>query len=258
MNGPPEISTLQMFAFTGFILASSIASILLKLGLVKDLWLGAFRTFCQLFLMGFVLKFIFLNSNFFFIVGLFLWMVFWAARIINNRIKEKPFDLQWTIFLCMAVTYILVSSVTTGRVLNSDPWYQPELFIPLAGMVVGNSMNAIALSLDRLFSELRNKRDYVEQLLLFGATSEQAVQGVLKEAVSTGMIPSINSMMSVGLVFIPGMMSGQILGGQDPVSASKYQILIMVMISASTALGCSLVTWLVAKKCFSADHRLTI
>ena len=258
MNGPPEISTLQMFAFTGFILASSIASILLKLGLVKDLWLGAFRTFCQLFLMGFVLKFIFLNSNFFFIIGLFLWMVFWAARIINNRIKEKPFDLQWTIFLCMAVTYILVSSVTTGGVLKSDPWYQPELFIPLAGMVVGNSMNAIALSLDRLFSELRNKRDYVEQLLLFGATSEQAVQGVLKEAVSTGMIPSINSMMSVGLVFIPGMMSGQILGGQDPVSASKYQILIMVMISASTALGCSLVTWLVAKKCFSADHRLTI
>ena len=89
MNGPPEISTLQMFAFTGFILASSIALILLKLGLVKDLWLGAFRTFCQLFLMGFVLKFIFLNSNFFFIVGLFLWMVFWAARIINNRIKEN-------------------------------------------------------------------------------------------------------------------------------------------------------------------------
>ena len=258
MNAPPEISTLQMFAFTGFILASSIASILLKLGLVKDLWVGSVRTFCQLFLMGFVLKFIFSNSNFFFIVGLFLWMVFWAARIINNRIKEKPFDLQWTIFLCMAVTYILVSSVTTGGILLSDPWYKPELFIPLAGMVVGNSMNAIALSLDRLFAELRNKRDYVEQLLLFGATSQQAVQSALKEAVCTGMIPSINSMMSVGLVFIPGMMSGQILGGQDPVFGCKYQILIMVMISASTALGCSLVTWSVAKKCFSEDHRLTI
>ena len=157
----------------------------------------------------------------------------------------------------MAVTYILVSSVTTGGVQVRSV-VSTRAFIPLAGMVVGNSMNAIALSLDRLFSELRNKRGYVEQLLLFGATSEQAVQGVLKEAVSTGMIPSNNPMMSAGLVFIPGMMSGQILGGQDPVSASKYQILIMVMISASTALGCSLVTWLVAKKCFSADHRLTI
>ena len=93
-------------------------------------------------------------------------MVFWAARIINQRVKDKPFDLQWTIFLCMAVTYILVSSVTTGGVLDSSPWYKPELFIPLAGMVIGNSMNAIALSLDRLFAELRNKRAYVEQLLL--------------------------------------------------------------------------------------------
>ena len=258
MNATPEISTLQMFAFTGFILASSIASILLKLGLVKDLWLGSLRTFCQLFLMGFVLNYIFSNANFFLIIGLFFWMVFWAARIINQRVKDKPFDTQWTIFLCMAVTYILVSSLTTGGVLDSSPWYKPELFIPLAGMVIGNSMNAIALSLDRLFSELRNKRPYVEQMLLFGASSKEAVESSLRDAVRTGMIPSINSMMSVGLVFIPGMMSGQILGGQDPVSASKYQILIMVMISASTALGCSLVTWLVAKRCFSEDHRLII
>ena len=258
MEGPPQISTLQMFAFTGFILASSIASIVLKLGLVKDLWVGTVRTFCQLLLMGFVLKFIFTNVNFFFIIGLFLWMVFWAAKIINGRIKEKPFDLQWTIFISMAVTYILVSSITTGGVLLSDPWYEPKLFIPLAGMVVGNSMNAIALSLDRLFSELKNKRDQVEQMLLFGATGKQAVQSALQSAVSTGMIPSINSMMSVGLVFIPGMMSGQILGGQDPVSATKYQILIMVMISASTALGCSLVTWLVSKKRFDEDHCLKL
>lgn len=185
-------------------------------------------------------------------------MIFWASRIINKRLKDRPFDLQWSIFLSMAVTYILVSSITTGAVLVSDPWYDPKLFIPLAGMVVGNSMNAIALSLDRLFSELRGKRDQVEQMLLFGATSQQALQPALQTAVSTGMIPSINSMMSVGLVFIPGMMAGQILGGQDPVSASKYQILIMVMISASTALGCSIITWLIAKKCFNEDHSLKI
>lgn len=256
MNGPPEITTLQMFAFTGFVLAASFASLLLKLGLVKDLWVGAVRAFCQLFLMGFILKFIFTNANFFLIIGLFLWMVFWAARIINGRIKDKPFDLQWTLFLSMAVTYILVSSLTTGGVLQSSPWYEPKLFIPLAGMVVGNSMNAIAISVDRLFTELRGKRAQVEQMLLFGATSQQAVQPALHAAVSTGMIPSINSMMSVGLVFIPGMMAGQILGGQDPVAASKYQILIMVMIAASTALGCSLVTWLISKKCFDENHCL--
>lgn len=258
MNGPPDIGYVQMFAFVLFILASSFASIALKLNLVKDLWVGSLRTLCQLFMMGFVLKYIFANANFFLVIGLFIWMVFWAARIINGRIKDRPFDLQWTIFLSMAVTYILISSFTTGGILLSTPWYEPKLFIPLAGMVVGNSMNAIAISLDRLFSELRTKRDQVEQMLLFGATSQQAMQPALQSAVTTGMIPSINSMMSVGLVFIPGMMSGQILGGQEPVSAAKYQILIMVMISASTAIGCSLVTWLVAKKCFSEEHYLKI
>jgi putative ABC transport system permease protein len=258
MNGPPDIGLWQMFAFTGFILASSVASIVLKLNLVKDLWVGALRTTCQLLMMGFVLKFIFENSNVYLVIGLFLWMVYWASRIINKRVKDKPFDLQWTLFISMVVTYILVSSLTTGGILASSPWYEPKLFIPLAGMVIGNSMNAIALSLDRLFTELRDKRAMVEQMLLFGADSKQAMQPALQTAVSTGMIPSINSMMSVGLVFIPGMMSGQILGGQSPIEASKYQILIMVMISASTALGCSIVTWLVAKKCFTEDHQLKI
>ena len=258
MNQPPVIETWQLIAFSIFIVLSSVISIYMRLKLEKDLWIGAVRTFVQLFLMGFILKFVFNNVNIFFVLGLFVWMVFWASRIINKRVDNKPFDVQMPIFISMVVTYILISSMTTGGLLQVNPWYDPAIFIPIAGMVIGNSMNACALSLERLFRELQDKRDEVEQMLMFGADSKEAMLPALKAAVKTGMVPSINSMMSVGLVFIPGMMTGQIIGGQPPVDAAKYQIMIMLMISASTAIGCSFVTSLVAKKCFNEKHQLKI
>lgn len=255
---PPVIETWQLIAFSGFIVLASIVSVYLKLKLEKDLWVGAVRTFCQLFMMGFILNFIFENSNVFLVIGLFVWMVFWASRIINKRVINKPFDMQMSIFLTMVTTYILISAITTGGLLQLGHWYEPRYFIPLAGMVIGNSMNAIALSLDRLFVELRDKREEVEQMLIFGADSQLAMRPALQAAVRTGMTPSINSMMSVGLVFIPGMMTGQILGGQAPVDAARYQIMIMLMIASSVAIGCGLVTTLVARKCFSSTHQLKI
>ena len=256
MIEPPVIEPWQLIAFTGFVVISSVTSLLLKLKLEKDLWIGAVRTFSQLFLMGFILKYVFDNANVVLVVGLFLWMVFWASRIVNNRIENKPFELQAPIFLTMVVTYMLITTITTGGLLQLDRWYEPAMFITIAGMMIGNAMNAIALSLERLFAELKDKRAEVEQMLIFGAETKDVIRPALQTAVRTGMIPSINSMMSVGLVFIPGMMTGQIIGGQDPLQAAEYQIMIMLMICSSVALGCSLVTVLVARKCFTADHQL--
>jgi putative ABC transport system permease protein len=255
---PPVIETWQLFAFSGFIVLASIVSIYLKLKLEKDLWVGAIRTVCQLFMMGFILKYIIENSNVFLVVGLFVWMIFWASRIINKRVTNKPFDMQMSIFLTMVSTYILISAITTGGLLQLEYWYEARYFIPIAGMVIGNSMNAIALSLDRLFVELKDKREEVEQMLIFGADSKLAMRPAIQAAVRTGMTPAINSMMSVGLVFIPGMMTGQILGGQEPMDAARYQIMIMLMIASSVAIGCGLVTTLVARKCFSSTHQLKI
>ena len=258
MSFPPEINNWQLAAFVFFIILSSLASLMLKLKMEKDLWWGACRTFGQLFLLGYILEFIFAKPNFFLVMGVFVWMVFWGARIISGRLKDKPFPVQWQIFLTMFCCYIMVSGLTTGAVLQVTPWYDPRVFILLAGMVVGNSMNAIAISLDRLFSELRNRRAEVEQMLIFGAEPHQATQSIVQEAVRAGMIPSVNSMMSVGLVFIPGMMTGQVLGGQPPVDAAKYQIMIMLMISASTASGCFLITLLTRRRCFNDQAQLIV
>ena len=248
----------QLFAFAGLILLSSLASWKLALGLGRDLWWGTCRTYVQLMLMGLVLTYVFQVSHPAVTLLLFLWMIFWASRIISSRIKDKPFPLQLPIFTTMALTYITITSLAVGGLLQNSPWYDPLVFITIGGMVVGNSMNAIAISLERLFSDLREKNAEIEQRLLFGADFRQASAPILRDAVRAGMIPSINALMGVGLVFIPGMMTGQILGGEDPVNAARYQILIMLLISASTALGCAGITLHMLKKCFNKKHQLVL
>jgi putative ABC transport system permease protein len=256
MIAATTIANWQLLSFIALILLSSFASWKLALGLGKDLWWGACRTYTQLMLMGFVLTYVFKTSHPLITLGLFTWMIFWASRIISGRIKHKPFPLQLPIFTTMAITYISITAITVGGFLQNDPWYNPVVFITIGGMVIGNSMNAVAISLERLFSDLREKRFEVEQRLLFGADFKQASAPLLRDAIRAGMIPSINSLMGVGLVFIPGMMTGQILGGEDPVNAARYQILIMLLVSASTAIGCSAITLYMLKKCFNKDQQI--
>jgi putative ABC transport system permease protein len=143
-------------------------------------------------------------------------------------------------------------------VVSVKPWWKPQYFIPLGGMVIGNSMNAIAIALERLLGELRKRRHEVEARLCLGADYKEASKDMLSIAMRAGMIPSINSMMAVGIVFIPGMMTGQILAGADPLQAVRYQIVVMVMLVGSTAIGSLLVVYLVRKRCFSKGERLLL
>ncbi|MDY6852667.1 MAG: ABC transporter permease, partial [Thermodesulfobacteriota bacterium] len=112
--------------------------------------------------------------------------------------------------------------------------------------------------LERLLGELRNRRQEVEMKLCLGADYKEASQDMVRQAMSAGMIPSINSMMAVGVVFIPGMMTGQILAGADPLLAIRYQIVVMIMLVGSTAIGSLLVVLLVRRRCFSPGHQLLL
>src|SRR3569623_2692060 len=114
--------------------------------------------------------------------------------------------------------------------LRVEPWYSPQYAIPLLGMILGNTLNGISLGLDRLGGELSGRRAPVEALLALGATRWEAARGPIRQAVRTGLIPTINAMMVVGIVSLPGMMTGQILAGADPVEAVKYQIVMMFLI----------------------------
>ena len=134
-------------------------------------------------------------------------------------------------------------------------WYQPQYTIPLLGMILGNSLTAISLGMGRLSEELLRRRGEVETLLALGATRWEAGRDAVRTAIRTGLIPILNTMMVVGLVSLPGMMTGQILSGVDPLDAVKYQIVIMFLIAASTALGVVTSVLLGYRRLFNAWHQ---
>ena len=140
-------------------------------------------------------------------------------------------------------------------IIQVEPWYSPQYVIPIMGMILGNSMNGVALAIDRLTSEIREKREIIETRLSLGATSREAVSDIISSAVRAAMIPTINSLMTVGIVSLPGMMTGQILSGTSPIIAVKYQILVMYMIAASVMISSVLLVQRGYKQYFTAHHQ---
>jgi putative ABC transport system permease protein len=160
--------------------------------------------------------------------------------------------------LSMVVSFFLITFMVTAVMIDVKPWWAPQYFIPIGGMVIGNSMNAIAIALERLLNEMQSKRREIEMKLCLGADYKEASVDILRNAMKAGMIPSINSMMTVGIVFIPGMMTGQILAGADPMTAIEYQIMVMIMIVGATALGTLMVVLVTRKRCFNSGHQLLL
>lgn len=241
-----------------FVLVAGGISLAYNLGLHKSLAIGTVRTFAQLFLMGYALKYIFALQMGLPVVAVFAAMVAAAAHIVHGRVPERDVAFGLPVFGAMVATYMLVATTVTGLILGADPWWEPRYFLPIGGMVAGNSMNALSISLERLFSSLRARRAEVEMKLSLGANYREASNDIMREAIRAGMIPSINSLMGVGLVSIPGMMTGQIIAGADPALACRYQIVVMLMIAAATALSSFMVITIVRRMCFGDDYRLLL
>jgi putative ABC transport system permease protein len=255
--GALPIGSFQLALAMVFVLVIGVTSLVLKLKLERDLLVGTLRTFAQLFLMGYVLTFVFSVSLPWLTLLVFLVMVAAATQIIHGRIKQRHVPYLGSVFLSMLISYFAVSVLVTGVIVEARPWWQPQYFIPLSGMVVGNSMSALAVALERLFADLSKKRNLVEMKLCLGADSREASADIVSDALRAGMMPSINAMMGVGLVFIPGMMTGQILAGADPLTAIRYQIVVMLMLVASAGMGTMIVVLLVRRKCFGHFQELT-
>jgi putative ABC transport system permease protein len=253
-----DISLWRLSLGLGFVFAIGVTSVVHHLGLVKDIAIGTVRTIVQLFALGYVLKYVFQLDNVWLVLGVFLIMTTFAAQIARSRIGERQISLFWPLAISMVISYSLTSILVTGVVVGASPWWKPQYFIPLAGMVIGNSMNAIAVALDRMLGDLRKQRAEVELKLCLGADYKEASRSIVRDAMRAGMIPSINSMMAAGVVFIPGMMTGQILAGLDPLVAIRYQIVVMLMLVGSTGLGTLMVILLVRRLCFGPGQQLLV
>lgn len=252
-GGVVAIGWPQLLLASGFVLVTGAIALWMQLGVTKDLAIGAVRTYAQLLALGLVLRWAFAADRWWWVVGILAIMTVAAARIILKRAPDAPSGLFLAAVVSMAVTGITVTFAVTGLVVGADPWYAPRFVIPIAGMVLGNSMNGIALSLERVFADLDARAGEVRAMTALGASPWEAAHPSVRSALRAGLIPAINSMAAAGIVFIPGMMTGQILAGADPLEATKYQIVVMLMVAAAEIIGAALAVLLSYRRRFSAE-----
>ncbi|MEE4378263.1 MAG: iron export ABC transporter permease subunit FetB [Candidatus Competibacteraceae bacterium] len=234
------------------VLLSASLSLALHLGLERPLLVATVRMVVQLTLVGLVLKTLFALVSPFWTGLAALCMVLFAGREIMAR-QEKRLKGFWSYGLgtsCMLLAASLVTVFALTTQVQPDPWYDPRYALPLLGMILGNTMTGISLGLHTLTTGLNRERAAVEAQLMLGATRWEATLPVVRSALRSALMPIVNSMAATGLVALPGMMTGQILAGVEPVEAVKYQMLIMFLISGGTAIGA-------VSAVFGGVHRLT-
>lgn len=252
------IGWLELVLATCFMMAAGAVSVVMSLGLLRSLAIATLRTYLQLIALGFVLTWIFSTHSAWIVLAMFLFMMLMTAQILLKRVKHSPGNLYLSTFTAVFLSGVVVTFSVTGLVVQVEPWYDPRYVLTIGGMVLGNSMNGIALALERLFDDLHKRGAEVNQALAFGATPWEASLPSIRTALSAGLTPILNSMSAVGLVSIPGMMTGQLLAGADPVEAAKYQIVVMLMISAASALGSMCSVYLVYRRAFDSDGHFTL
>jgi putative ABC transport system permease protein len=206
-------------------------------------------------LIGFVLQWVFAVNNWYTVVGMMAVMTAVAGVAAVGRSERRYPGIWRNSLVSVWGSSWLVAALALFVIVRVEPWYLPQYAIPLLGMILGNTLNGVALGLERLGEELAAHRDQVETLLALGATRWEAARRPIQRAVRTGMLPTLNSMITMGIVSLPGMMTGQLLAGVSPVQAVRYQIVIMFLIASATALGTVGVVLLGYRRLFNARHQ---
>ena len=238
------------------VVTAGAVSLALRLSLERSLALAATRTIVQLLAVGAVLSWVFRLDDPR-LLGLVMLLMIGAASFAAVGRASRTFKgALGGAFVTLVLTGSLTTFTVTGLIIGVDPWYRAQYVIPLLGMVLGNALTGISLCLDSFLESLDDGADEIEAALALGAHRWEAARGAFAKAVRRGMIPILNSMMVVGIVSLPGMMTGQILQGGDPSEAVKYQIVVMFMIAAATSLGCMLMAAIVYRRMFNERHQL--
>ena len=230
-----HISLIDLLIALLFVGVTALVSYWQGLGLERDIAVGTVRTFVQLLTVGFVLQRLFDASRWYWVVVALAIMTTVAGYNAMKRQSGAKQGLFAVMTAAIVTGGVITLILVIGVVLRVRPWYQPQYVIPIAGMIIGNSMTGAALVVNRFNSELTLRRSEVEASLALGATAREAAAGALRESLRAAMMPTINSMMTVGLVQLPGMMTGQIISGVSPLDAVRYQVVVMLMIAAATA-----------------------
>lgn len=246
------MSTLTLALTLIFVVIPLVLSKTLRLGLEKDTVIATVRSIIQLLAIGYVLKFIFDAENLLYIILMVLLMI--AAATQNARKQGKSIKgITWKIAVTLIFIEVLTQSIVLGfRIVPPTAQY----IISISGMVVGNSMVLAILFLNRFTAEIEAHKNETELILSLGGTPKQAIHLQLMNAIKSSMIPTIESQKTIGLVQLPGMMSGQIIAGADPIQAVQFQLLIIFLLLTTAAVTSVLLGFLSYPSLFNTRLQL--
>jgi putative ABC transport system permease protein len=236
-NLNPSLSLYSLLSMYALLMLPVAILLYLRLGIVRSTLTAVVRMSLQLLLVGLYLKYIFaLNSP----PVTLLWvavMLIVANLSILNKTGLKRRRVFWRSLGGLAVSTLLVSGWFILIAIRPDPLYDARYIVPITGMVLGNCLRGNVLSLERFYSGIRrNENEYLTYLML-GATLKEAVRPYLQVAVRAAVNPAVATMATMGIVSLPGMMTGQILSGVLPLTAIQYQIGIMICIFTATVVA---------------------
>ncbi|MDQ2086296.1 iron export ABC transporter permease subunit FetB [Herbivorax sp. ANBcel31] len=247
----------QVFAAYVFVVLLLVIVRLKGIPREKEILISSVRMTLQLILVGYLLTYIFEFPSPVYTVLILLVMETFSIYTILKRTKIKlnsklgritAFSMSFGTISCLFYFLFIV--------VNISPWYEPRYFIPIAGMLVGNSMTGVTLGVKRLVAGMETHKHMVEGALMLGATPKMAAKHIVDDTFDSAILPTINSMLGMGIIFLPGMMTGQILSGISPVTAISYQIAIMLGVLGSVALTVILFVQMGYKTFFNEQEQL--
>ncbi|MDK2785426.1 MAG: UDP-glucose/iron transport system permease protein [Thermotoga sp.] len=261
--GPVDISLVQLLSAYVFVVILMLILKARKIPREKDVLIASLRMTLQLVLAGFILSYILENPTPFYTI---LAVIVMEAFAIYNVYRRAKLSLPKNVK--MRLEFFIAISVSSGTLLSLfyflyvvvriSPWFDPRYVVPLAGMIIGNSMTGVSLGVKSLSESILSQKPLVEAALMLGARPKDATKYFSDKAFDSAILPTINSMIGMGIVFLPGMMTGQILSGTSPITAIKYQIAIMLGILGGVTISVSVFLMLGYRAFFNKEDQLII
>ena len=235
-------------------------SVWLGLGLHRQLTVAALRMVVQLVLVGFVLRFVFAFAQPWLTLLVVLAMAGMAAREVAARPEARlgRFGNEMIGAGAVGLATLLTATLALTTAIRPQPWYDPHYAIPLAGIILGNVLNSASLALDSMLGAVQSERAALEAQLCLGSNFRTAQRPLIRASVRRALLPTINTMSAAGIITLPGIMTGQILAGMDPIEAVKYQILLMFLLAGASGLAAVTVVYLAARRLTDDRQRLRL
>ncbi|HYN90874.1 MAG TPA: iron export ABC transporter permease subunit FetB [Thermoleophilaceae bacterium] len=247
-----SISLGEVAASLALIALAAAVSFWQRAGLEKDIGVAVVRSFLQLTAVGYVIQAIFDSDSLWLVTALLAAMVAFGAFTARGRAKAVPGAIGPILLALSAAAAVTLGLVLVLGVFDPEPRY----LVPVGGMVIGNSMTAVAVTLNRLADEMHDGRRQIEAMLALGATAHQAARGIVSRSLRSGMIPLVDSTKTTGVVFFPGTMVGMLVAGAEPVEAVRLQLVLLWVLLGAVALSGLIAVSLGYRGFFTPAHQL--